>query len=350
MKKVSIVVPCYNVSAYLDKCMEHLIEQTIGIENIEIILVDDASTDDGMTWEVIMKYEEAFPDTVMAIRLEQNLRQGGARNVGISNASGEYLMFCDADDWLALDAVKCVYEKAKEYDADVVEYRMQKVDDSSDVSSFSTEEGNGSHLIVLDTEEKRKSFLMFTNDNCSLGCMRKLYRMSLIRDNNIRFAEHLANQEPSFTVPVRLYEKRHYFLDKLLYFYYMSPGSTLRGNWDDRKLDNAKVWMSLIEDLKERGMIEKYYDEISYMFFRWEFELSIKMILFRGYTLTVNEVEFLVNGVLNRFSDIQQNPYLKGKGELLSLLVTVLNMQITEESVQVLNQILKKYIKSWYEL
>lgn len=76
MKKVSVVVPCYNVSAYLDKCMEYLLNQTIGIENIEIILVDDASTDNGATWEVIMKYERQFPDTIIAIPLEQNMRQG----------------------------------------------------------------------------------------------------------------------------------------------------------------------------------------------------------------------------------------------------------------------------------
>ena len=105
MKKVSVVVPCYNAAVYLDKCMEQLIKQTIGIENIEIILVDDASTDDGATWELIMEYEREFPDTVIAIQLEQNMRQGGARNVGISYAGGEYLMFCDADDRLAFEAM-----------------------------------------------------------------------------------------------------------------------------------------------------------------------------------------------------------------------------------------------------
>ena len=349
MRKVSIVIPCYNVSTYLDRCMEHLIKQTIGMENIEIILVDDASTDDGATWELIMDYEQRFPDTVIAIHLEQNMRQGGARNVGISYAGGEYLMFCDADDWLALDAVECVYGKAKEYDVDVVEYRMQNVDDRTDISSFSTQEGDKSTLLELDTDEKRKSYLCFSDNICSLGCMRKLYRMSLIRNHDIRFAQHLVNEEPSFTVPVRIYEKRHYFLDKLVYFYYMSPESTMRGNWDNRKLDNAKVWAALMNDLEERGVMQKYYDEISYMFFRWEFELSIRMILIRGYILEKDEVEFLVNGVLDRFPDIHTNPYLQECEELQRLLLTVLDMQITDESVQVLNQILKKYIKSWNE-
>lgn len=345
MKKVSVVVPCYNVSAYLDKCVEHLLNQTIGIDNIEIILVDDASTDNGATWEIIMKYEKQFPDIIIAIPLEQNLRQGGARNVGISYASGEYLIFCDADDWLILEAMECLYQKAKEYDADVVEYRMQKVNDYTDFSLISTKEEEGSYLLVLDDEEKKKKFYLTSTDNCSLGCMRKFYRMSMIKDNNIRFAEHLVHQEPSFTLPVRLYEKRHYFLDRLLYFYYMSPGSTTRGNWDNKQLDNVRVWMILMDDLEERGMIRKYYDEISYIFFCWAFQLSIRMILQRRYPLTVDEVSFLTNAVLTRFPDIRENPYIKKeKNGLTLLMIKALDMEITDESVRVMEQIFRKYI------
>ena len=57
MKKVSVVVPCYNAAKYLNKCVEQLLRQTIGIENMEIILVNDASTDDGETWGLITEYE-----------------------------------------------------------------------------------------------------------------------------------------------------------------------------------------------------------------------------------------------------------------------------------------------------
>ena len=68
MKKVSIVVPCYNTATYLARCMEHIIRQTIGLENIEIILVDDASTDNGATLHMIMEYEQKYPETVIVLR------------------------------------------------------------------------------------------------------------------------------------------------------------------------------------------------------------------------------------------------------------------------------------------
>lgn len=344
-KKISVVVPCYNVSAYLDRCMEHLLGQTIGIENIEIILVDDASTDNGATWDVIMKYEQQFSDVIIAIPLEQNLRQGGARNVGISYASGEYLVFCDADDWMTLEALEHLYQRAKEYDADVVEYRSQKVYAETDTSLFPMKEGDGSYLIELDDEEKKKEFYLTWTDSCTFGCWNKAYRLRMIQDNNIRFAEHLICEEPSFTVPVRLYEKRYCFLDELVYFYYLNPDSTVHSNWDSRKLDNLHVWMILMDDLKERGFLQVYYDEMSYMFFRWMLVLSVKMLIQKGYTLTVNEMQPLVNEVLTRFPDIRENPYIENRKDSLGLLlIKVLDMEITDESVQVMDQILRKYI------
>ena len=160
MKKVSIVVPCYNAVQYLDRCIDSLVNQTIGIENLEIILVDDASTDDGQTWARIVETERRFPDSVLAVSLSENLRQGGARNVGISYAGGEYLMFCDADDWLALEAAECLYQRAKNYDTDVIEYRMQKVQDDTDLSTISTAEGKRSGLLLLDQEEIKKAFYL----------------------------------------------------------------------------------------------------------------------------------------------------------------------------------------------
>lgn len=75
MKKVSVVVPCYNVCDWLDVCMSHLLRQTIGRGNMEIILVDDASTDDGATWELILQYERNYPDVVIAVHLEEECQR-----------------------------------------------------------------------------------------------------------------------------------------------------------------------------------------------------------------------------------------------------------------------------------
>lgn len=353
MKKVSIVVPCYNTAGYLDYCMEHILKQTIGLENIEIILVDDASTDDGATLRLIMEYEKKFPDTIIAIPLEQNMRQGGARNVGISYAGGEYLMFCDSDDWLALDAMEILYHTAEKYHADVVEYLMKEVTDYTEPEIEKKEYQR--HLFEMGNEELKKELLMGSMNSFGLGCMRKFYRLSLIQDNHIRFAEHLICEEPSFTLPVRLYEKNHVCMDKVLYFYFQSPNSTLRGDehsWDNRKFDNIKVWISLMEDLEERGFLQKYPEELECMFYDWGFGLSIRMLLQRGYTITKEEMQFFKKTLLLLFPEVQKNPYLKERVNdgWNTILKSILETELTEEMVQALNKVMLYYLDKYEEL
>ncbi len=172
-KKISVIVPCYNAANYLPWCIEHLIRQTIGVENIEIILVDDASTDDGATMELMLAYEKQYPESVIVVSLEQNRKQGGVRNVGISYAGGEYLMFCDADDWLAFQAMEVLYNTAVQYNADVVEYRYEAVADHTETGE-KIEQGNGSHFKDLSDDETKRKILMASTENFSFGCMRKI--------------------------------------------------------------------------------------------------------------------------------------------------------------------------------
>lgn len=92
MKKVSVIIPCYNAVKWLPKCFLSLVQQTIGIEDIELIFVDDASDDNGATWAMLQEFEAAYPDNIMVIHLDDNMRQGGARNVALQYASGNILL------------------------------------------------------------------------------------------------------------------------------------------------------------------------------------------------------------------------------------------------------------------
>lgn len=344
MKKISVIVPCYNVAEYLDRCMEHILRQTIGREEIEIILIDDASTDHGATLQMIEDYEKRFPDTVIIIPLEQNMRQGGARNIGITYANGEYLMFCDADDWLAYEAMEILYDTAKKYDADVVEYRYKTVRSIED-SRETIEQGNGSYYREMAGEDIKRKLLMGFTDDFSLGCMRKLYRTSLIKENSIRFAEHLICEEPSFTVPVRLYENRHVFVDAVLYFYLQRADSTMHGNWDIRKWDNVKVWLLLMEDLEKRGFMEIYHEELECMMYDWGFGLSIRMMLQKGYILTLEELQLLKKMLLKIFPSVLHNSYVTArKEEWDDIMKCLLSTDLTEEIVEHANQAMRKCI------
>lgn len=343
MKAVSVVVPCYNAALYLEKCILQLLHQTIGMEKIEIILVNDASTDDGATWKMIREYEQQYPETVLAITLDQNMRQGGARNIGVAYATGEYIMFCDADDWLLEEALEHCYCAAKRYDADVVEFLIKNVEDFR-VQISEIEKGNEDILINIDTDEERKNFLISADNRLSLGSQKKLYRRSMIQENHIQFIEHCIFEEPSFLVPVRMFERRHYFLDEALYICFLSPSSSMRGKWGEHKWDNPKVWLHLLNDMEERGLLQKYYPELEFLFFRWGFGLSIRMALQKGYVLSKEELLFLINIVTERFPDVSQNKYLQEyKDTWDELIMTLLQLEITDESTVVVNEILRKY-------
>ena len=95
-KKISVIIPCYNVSMFLDRCMESLEKQTIGIENLEIILINDASKD--ATLGKILLWEMKYPDNIIVIPLEENVMQGAARNIARGYCSAEYIAYLDADD------------------------------------------------------------------------------------------------------------------------------------------------------------------------------------------------------------------------------------------------------------
>ncbi len=344
MRKVSIVVPCFNVAEYLDDCMACLLGQTIGIDNMEIILVDDASTDDGGTWGTITAYEKKYPDIIVAIRLEKNMRQGGARNVGIDYAGGEYLFFCDADDWIAIDALELLYDKAKKYDADVVEFGSRKVRDRKSVGVKSDAEGTGSHLEVIGTKEERAKFVYRATDTHTLGCWNKLYRLSMVQENNIQFIQGVIMEEPSFTLPCKFYINRYYYFDRTLYFYYYNNGSTLHSYLGARKHDNAKVWLGIIANLDERGVLAPYHEELEGLFLGWY--LGLNMRIWRGQRCRISPQELLMwqSTVLKLFPNAVGNKYVNIDSEWAQTILGVLKINVTEESTEVINQLVEKQV------
>lgn len=117
MKKISVIIPCYNVSPYIDRCMASVMNQTIGRSTLEIICIDDASADN--TWECLQKWEKQFPNDIVLIRQDMNRRQGAARNLGLQYAAADWVSFVDADDWLEPDYFEILYEPVIRYNCDV---------------------------------------------------------------------------------------------------------------------------------------------------------------------------------------------------------------------------------------
>ena len=105
MFKISTIIPIYNDEKYLKNCIESVINQSFGFENIQLILVDDKSVD--KSFSIAEKYQKKYPNNIIIRQLEKNSGNGGVpRNVGIELAEGKYLTFSDADDFFDKDAFK----------------------------------------------------------------------------------------------------------------------------------------------------------------------------------------------------------------------------------------------------
>ena len=109
-KIITFAVPCYNSAAYMDHCIQTLLE---GGDDIEIILVDDGSTKDD-TPAICDRYADQYPDIVRVIH-QENGGHGEGVNQGIRNASGIYYKVVDSDDWLDVDALHKVLNKLREF-------------------------------------------------------------------------------------------------------------------------------------------------------------------------------------------------------------------------------------------
>ena len=116
--KLSVIVPDYNMAAQdkLAWCLDSLVNQTIS--DYEIIAVDDCSTDDSL--EILRSYEQKYPDKVRVIASPVNKKQGGAKNLGLEEAKGDWIGFIDSDDWVTPDFYEKLLVRGEETGADIV--------------------------------------------------------------------------------------------------------------------------------------------------------------------------------------------------------------------------------------
>lgn len=119
MIKVSVIVPIYQVAAYIERCARSLLEQTL--ENVELIFVDDCSPDESM--QILQTVLAEYPERRVKVRVVRHVGNQGlpaARNTGLALAEGKYIFHFDSDDWAENTLLERLYDAAEEADADFV--------------------------------------------------------------------------------------------------------------------------------------------------------------------------------------------------------------------------------------
>ena len=191
MKKISVIIPCYNVEKEIDRCIQSLVDQTILLSQMELIFVDDASED--ATMEKLSKWEEQYPESILVIHCEENGKQGTARNIGMQYATGEYIGFVDSDDYVEPEMYQEMCRIADQEQVDVVGCLYVREEENGSVVMDAQEREDAGRSIRIKSEEDRKRLMTVGllekyHDEIEMGFL-QLYFINTIRILFVRFRE-----------------------------------------------------------------------------------------------------------------------------------------------------------------
>lgn len=307
MKPISLIIPCHNTAATLPACWHSVRNQTIGLDAIECIFIDDASDDGDATWNTLLSIEQEAPEHVTVIRLEENLRQGGARNVGIAHAGGEYLQFLDADDELLPGACQRLYHLAQETGSDIIQFNHY-IDSAS--GRREERKSRETKLYKIASPADRVPFLVGKIVN--YGCWNKFYRMDIVRSSGAQFAEHLIYEEPPFVYPQFFFSSRIHLLDEPLYVNHLHPSQTMSALAAKRLTDHPQVQLKLLEYCLNRPELMQTYSQEIEFYFLWSF--YVETIVFAdqaNVSLSEALLEDMRKTCSRLFPNWHSNPHVK---------------------------------------
>ena len=211
--EITVISPCYNSEKTLERCINSIINQSLGFENIELILYDDASKDN--TKKIIEEYSKKY-ENIIPIFSNTNHGPGFGKDLAIEKSTGNYLMFIDSDD---------------EYDKNMCETLLNEIDEEIDVVScnFQIIYDDSNSEINYCLFNKSKNKIILTHDKAiylhSFIMVNKLFKKDIILKNNVRFTSLRNGEDEVFLRHYLLYSKKFIHLNYVGYNIYKQPDS-----------------------------------------------------------------------------------------------------------------------------
>lgn len=251
MIKVSVIIPIFNGEKYLKQCLESVINQTL--KEIEIICVDIVSTD--KTLEVLNEYAQK-DSRINIIKLEENLRYGGAKNKALDIAQGEYITFVNADDYLEPNAIEKFYETILEKDCDIV---------ISNIKNFIEQDNALENYLKLNNlyeKYNKNSGLYEINNNISefrVRAVAKIFKKDIINRFNIRFPEKIVQEDEAFHWMYFSAISKAYYIKEGLYKHRIHTKSDIvrRELMKDQSFDRIQIYEFIYDFLKKHELFNK---------------------------------------------------------------------------------------------
>lgn len=316
-KLVSVVIPCYNAVEVIDRCLLSVVKQTIGIDQIEVICVDDASTD--ATLEKLQEWARRYPLSFKIVQHKENGRQGKSRNTGILHATARYLTIIDNDDWIEPDMLEEMVRIAEETGVEVVAGTHGI--DLGDGNPVNVEGYQGilNEPVYVKTEEDRR---ILVKNGLHSNVWGKLYRREIFWRYDLFFPEGLVYEDNFFGPLLKYSVSSYYVTDKLYYHWYDNPKSTGIGRNETYHFDRLKVEELKLQELEKRGLLDgPFSEEIMADFVNKYYLNSLHIFFLKFDEPPYEQIAEACEGLKKRYPDLRTTHVYESLNETQRMLI-----------------------------
>lgn len=287
--QVSVVIPVYNAEQYLRERLDCLVKQSL--KNIEIICVDDGSTDSSL--EILKKYAQR--DKRVKILTQQNLFAGVARNNGLENAKGEYVIFMDADDFCAEDMLEKLYEKGKKTNAQVV------ICGGAKYNTAKKEVIPAAYFFNYKLVEGKETFSRedIPHKICTVTVpapWNKLFKRAFVLEEGLRFQALQNSNDAFFTMSAMCIADRIAYVNENLCYYRIDSEGSIQKKKHKHALNFFAAYGAIYDKLVEKGIYEQVKRSYN--------DLAISGVAFNVNTITDPEAaETIIDYFVESFNE-----------------------------------------------
>lgn len=312
MKKISMIVPIYNVEKYLEKCLQSIADQDF--DSYEVILVEDGSTDDSK--KIAEAFVQQHSDKFRMI-CQENSGQSVARNNAIKLAVGEYICFADSDDYIEPNFMSTMYKQAQEKDADMVFCAFRSVDEEGRVLKYIYEYGITPNTVCT-RDENRELFLIQN------AVWNKLYRREIVINNHLEFVKGVWAEDLRFNKKYLLMAEKCVYCEEVLYNYLQRGGSTLSAMKPERNLQILEAFEDINEFYTAKGQKEKYAQEIEFVAIDHIYISTLVRLIRTGDTA---QIAMIRERFVEMYPNFKKNTYLKTLDRNRKIIYHLLNLK-----------------------
>ena len=260
MEKVSIIMPVYNAEKYLCEAIESVLKQTY--TDFELLLINDKSTDNSK--QICREYAKMDCRIVLLEDNSERHGPGPTRNIGLDYATGEYIYFMDADDWIEDCLLQCAVNRIQETNADIVQFGAiyERYDGNRSEQYF------WSGKDILTKDEIKRDFFYYWKENRNSLWMH-LFRREIVK--TIRFENIIIGEDISYIMDALCNAEKIAYIAKALYHYRYVEGSTSH-RWIKNTIEGREmIWNHQLNFLKsfQEDMDKLEYAEVAYDNYIW---------------------------------------------------------------------------------